>query len=237
VRHQTSRNSADRHGNALGRTVVEQVDDTKLMQQSKHSLFQDEQQDQIEHVHPYGFVNVPKKPTGSGKLRKAAEAFMSFLGGNRSHGIAMVVGDRRYRLYKLEEGEVALHDDQGHQVHFKRDGVWVSAPNSKKIVAQIMDDDQLPRESGKDMGQIKQAGRPSSCNYTLDKNSLTINHTTAVNINAPTIKMVGSTIIADGMVYLGGEPGDARFEASKRGSIDTNGDSQIDNLSKKVFIK
>jgi phage gp45-like len=208
--------------------VVEGVDDTKLMQESKHSLFEGEQQDQIEHVHPYGFVNVPKKPTGSGKLRKAAEAFMSFLGGNRSHGIAMVVGDRRYRLYKLEEGEVALHDDQGHQVHIKRDGVFVSAPQSKKVVAQIMDDDHLPREDGKDMGQIKQAGRPSSVNFTLTKDGLTI--------NVPTFKVNAGTINLNGNCYLGDEVENCTHRAGKKTTLDSNGDTLQENLCKTVFL-
>ena len=33
---------------------------------------------------------------------------MVFTGGNRSHGALVVVGDRRYRLKGLKEGEVAL---------------------------------------------------------------------------------------------------------------------------------
>lgn len=196
MRHSTSRTAADRHASGLGRTVFEEADDSKPMQESKHSLFKGEQQQKIEHVHPYGFTAVPKKPTGSGVMRRAAEAFMSFLGGNRSHGIAVVVGDRRYRLYKLEEGEVALHDDQGQQVHLKRDGVWASVPNSKQIKMQIMDDDQMPQDSsggsggsGQQMGQIKQAGRPAQINFTLDKNGLTVNHPNgAVQFNCKTFK-------------------------------------------------
>lgn len=228
MRHQTGRNSADRHGNALGRSVVEEVDDSKLMQESKHSMFADEQHEQIEHVHPYGFVNVPQKPTGSGKLRKAAEAFMSFMGGGRGHGVAMVVGDRRYRLYKLEGGEVALHDDQGHQVHIKRDGIHVSAPNSKKIVAQIMDDDAIPRESGKDMGQIKQAGRASAVNYTLTKDSLIV--------NVPTFRVNANVINLNGECFFGGPQEECIFRASSKTSLDDAGNAQETMLTKKVWM-
>lgn len=198
MKHFTPRNSADRHDSGLSRAVVETVDDTKLMQEHQHSLFGDEKQDKNEHAHPYGFTSVPKKPSGTGKMRAAAEAFMSYMGAGRSHGVAVMVGDRRFRLYKLAEGEVGMHDDQGHQVHFQRDGIWVSAPNSKKVVAQIMDDDKLPQDpnapmvSGQKMGQIKQAGRPAAINFTLDKNSLTINHPVAVNINSATINLAAS---------------------------------------------
>lgn len=204
MRHSTSRTSADRHANGLGRSVVEQVDDTKLMQNSKHSLFADEQQDQIEHAHPYGFVNVPKKPTGQGTVRRAAEAFLSYLGGNRSHGIALIVGDRRYRLYQLDEGEVALHDDQGQQVHLKRDGIWASVPQSKSIKLQIMDDDQMPQDpkaqgggtnQAQKMGQIKQAGRAAAINIVLDKTQFTVNHPNGnVNINCKNFTVTASNI-------------------------------------------
>jgi phage gp45-like len=235
MRHSNSRTSADRHASGISRAVVEEVDDTKLMQEHKHSLAGDEQQAQNEHAHPYGFVNVPQKPTGTGKMRMAAEAFMSFMGAGRSHGIAMLVGDRRYRLYKLAGGEVAMHDDQGHQVHFKRDGIYVSAPNSKKIVGQIMDDDTMPQESGAKGGQIQQAGRPAAVNFTLDKHSFTLNHPTAINLNAPTITLTGTSIITEGNTFLGGA--DAFKKAGMKGTIDTNGDSLIDNLAKKVFLK
>lgn len=243
--HSTSRNSADRHASGLGRTAVEGADDTKLMQETKHSLFKGEQQDQIEHVHPYGFVNVPNKPTGQGKLRRAAEAFMTFLGGNRSQGVAIAVGDRRYRLYKLAEGEVALHDDQGQQVHMKRDGIYGSVPNSKKIVMQVMDDDQMPQDpaapgggsgQAQKMGQIQQAGRPAGVNFTLDKNTLTINVPNYVVNASSTYKVTSPSINLNGTCYLGDDVGNCTKRAAKKGSIDTNGDSQIENLCKTVFL-
>jgi len=173
--------SADRHGNSMSRMPVQKVDDTKPVQQHLLHGFAGEQMDTIEHMHPYGFVNVPQKPTGEGEKAEGAEGMTLFMGSNRSHAINVASGDRRFRLYKLADGEVALHDDQGHQVHIKRDGVHVSAPNSKKIVMQIMDDDKLPQDSKADangvkLNQIQQAGRPAAINMTLDKNSLTINH-------------------------------------------------------------
>jgi phage gp45-like len=213
VRHSSSRIAADRHANGMSRSVVEQVDDTKYWQQGTHSLFANEQQGTVEHVHPYGFTSVPQKPTGTGRLRQAAEAVFSFLGGNRSHGIAMLVGDRRYRLYKLDGGEVALHDDQGQQVHLKRDGIWASVPQSKSIKLQIMDDDTLPQDAASNAqiknGQIKQAGRPAQINIVLDKNQFTVNHPNGTvnfncanfNLNASgTAKLIaGSNILVRGV--------------------------------------
>jgi phage gp45-like len=182
MRFVSPRGSAERVGNSLSRTIVEKVDDTKLMQYHNLSLYSDEQQNGVEHAHQYGFVNVPQEPTGEGKQRTGAEAFMGFMGGGRSHGVAFMAGDRRYRLYKLANGEVAMHDDQGQQIHMKRDGLWASVPNSKKVMMQIMDDDKLPQAddaptSGKQkMGQVQQAGRSAAINVVLDKSQFTINH-------------------------------------------------------------
>jgi phage gp45-like len=123
MKHLSTRYAAERVGNSISRTIVERVDDTKYMQQHALSGYAGEQQDQIEHVHPYGFVSVVQKPTGSGQLRMGAEGFMGFMGGGRSHGAVFIAGDRRYRLYKLADGEIAMHYDQGQQVHFKRDEI------------------------------------------------------------------------------------------------------------------
>jgi phage gp45-like len=177
----SARNSADRHGNALGRTAVEAVDDTKAMQESTHSLFTNEQQAQIEHVHPYGFTNVPKKPTGQGAMRRAAEAFMSYMGAGRSHGIAMVVGDRRFRLYKLQEGEVALYDDQGHQIHLTRNGIVTSAPNSKVVAHQVMQSDDKPSDGP--MAQTAQKDQPVVAKAKQSKDEHNVSHTQTINHN------------------------------------------------------
>lgn len=231
MKHQTARDSANRHGNAQSRVAVEAPDDTKFIQETHFRGLHEEQQDGIEHLHPYGFTSVVQKPTGKGALRQAAESVLAFLGGNRTHGVSIVTADRRYRLYKLQNGEVALHDDQGHQVHIARDGVYVSAPSSKKVVAQIMADDVLPQDSkpqadGQKLGQVQQKGRTVLASYSIDKNSFTVNHPTAIHLTAP-------MIVLDGETHLGGPEG---VLASKKGTIDDDGDVEIRNLAKKVYV-
>ncbi|MFV2291099.1 baseplate assembly protein, partial [Escherichia coli] len=46
--------------------------------------------------------------------------------GDRSHGVVVVVADRRYRLKGLRRGEVALYDDQGQSVVLTRSGLVVN---------------------------------------------------------------------------------------------------------------
>ena len=79
----------------------------------------------LEHFEPYGF--------GS-RAFKGSEVLSVFFNGDRSHGIVLVTADRRYRL-KLEEGEVAVFDDQGQKIHLKRDGIMVSTP--KNLIATV----------------------------------------------------------------------------------------------------
>jgi phage baseplate assembly protein V len=66
----------------------------------------------LEHLEPFGFTSHPKKD---------AEALVLSFDGNGSHSIALMVSDRRYRL-KIAEGEVALYNANGDNLHFKADG-------------------------------------------------------------------------------------------------------------------
>lgn len=91
----------------IARGLVAMTDDDKKMQRHQVRLLSNETKDNIEHFQPYGFTSVPKG---------GAETVVVFLGGNRSHGIAIVTDDRRYRLKELHPGEVALYTDEGQSV-------------------------------------------------------------------------------------------------------------------------
>lgn len=78
----------------------------------------------IDRVEPYGFSYRPK--TGS-------RAYLFFPAGDRSYGVALVIGDKRYQM-DLQEGEVALHDDEGNHVHIKRGGI-IEVKASTRVVA------------------------------------------------------------------------------------------------------
>lgn len=60
---------------------------------------------------PFGFDHYPL----------GGEAYMAFPAGDRSVGVALMVGDRRYRM-DLRPGEVAIHDAQGNHVLIEQDG-------------------------------------------------------------------------------------------------------------------
>lgn len=79
----------------------------------------------IDRVEPYGFSYRPP--------RKGFQAYLAFPGGDRSYGVALIIGDRRYQM-ELVEGEVALHDDEGNHVHLKRGGI-IEAKAATKVIA------------------------------------------------------------------------------------------------------
>ena len=181
----SARGASDRIGGGLSRMVLMVADDLHLMQEHTLAGYLEEAQETIEHVHDYGFTNVPQKKEKDSP--HGAEAFLSFLNGNRSHGIALKVGDRRFRLFGLEPGEVALHDDIGSQLHLKKDGLWASAINKLKFVMQVMASDTLPTppklnppkgsqqsegSSDNKLGQGQQAGQANVALVHGDKNQV-----------------------------------------------------------------
>lgn len=95
-------------GDLVFRAVVTIVKPTKLQ---GLQVVTDQPRDDVEHFEPYGFTSNPKP---------GAEAIVLNLGGDSDHQVAIVVGDRRFRLLTLVTGEVALYDDQGQSVALMR---------------------------------------------------------------------------------------------------------------------
>ena len=106
---------ARRMGNMLARGAVSAVNAANKMQTLQLRLLAGETKDGVEHFEPFGFTSKPLP---------GAEHVTVFLDGDRSHGITLVVADRRYRMTTLDDGEVALHDAYGNHAHFRRDGTF-----------------------------------------------------------------------------------------------------------------
>ncbi|MDO9235953.1 MAG: phage baseplate assembly protein V [Aquabacterium sp.] len=104
---------ARRIGNMFSRGIVSSSSATRKMQTLQLRLMAGEQKDDVEHFEPFGFTSRPLP---------GAEHVSLFFDGDRSHGVTLVVADRRYRLTGLAEGEAALHDAFGNKAHFKQDG-------------------------------------------------------------------------------------------------------------------
>lgn len=103
----------------VARAVVRGVNDVLKLQGLQIEALDEEIHDEAERFQNYGFTAVPFAD---------AEAVIVFAGGLRSHPLVIAVDDRRYRLTGLEEGEVAIYDDQEQVVHLKRDQILVKSP-------------------------------------------------------------------------------------------------------------
>lgn len=97
--------------NLLVRGTVVLGNAAKKMQALQMRLLAGEVKDNLEHFEPYGLTSHPLP---------GAEGIAAFLGGDRSHGIVLVVSDRRYRIQSMKPGEVAIYTDEGDKIHFKR---------------------------------------------------------------------------------------------------------------------
>lgn len=95
----------------VARGVVKLVHNSLKMQTLQVNGFKGETMDGVEFFENYGFTAYPFDD---------AECLLVFPQGNREHGIAIAVADRRYRLVGLEMGEVALYTDEGDSIILRR---------------------------------------------------------------------------------------------------------------------
>ena len=102
--------------NMAMRGTVSLINSGSKMQTLQVRMRGDELKDGVEHFEPYGFTS---------KAHAGSEAIFLSFGGDRSHTVAIVVADRRYRLKALEDGESALYDDLGQVVYLTREGIKI----------------------------------------------------------------------------------------------------------------
>jgi phage gp45-like len=104
-----------------GRAAVLEVDDSKLMQEHKANYLYDEQAENIESPHQYGFTSVCMDADADqqGNITACAQTIVTFVGGNRTLGVAGPMEDRRHRLKDLNKGDVAMFrtKDDRQQLH------------------------------------------------------------------------------------------------------------------------
>lgn len=100
------------------RGVVSKVDASKKMQTMNLRLRSGATPTNVEHWERYGVTYNP---------REGAEVLAMAIGGDPDHLAVIDAADRRYRMTELKSGELAVHDDQGQMVHFKRGGIHVKS--------------------------------------------------------------------------------------------------------------
>jgi len=115
----------------VGRALVKVINDTNDWQTMQVELLSGEIRDDVEYAQDYGFTSHPKPD---------AEAVAVCVGGSRDHVIIVKVGDRRFRLKNLAEGEVALYTDEGDAIHMKRGNeIHVTAATKVKLITPLVE--------------------------------------------------------------------------------------------------
>ncbi len=106
----------------LGRAILTAINNSEGTQKIQIVALQGETITDAERMQEYGLETYPLTE---------AEATMIFLNGNRDHGLAICIHDRRYRPKDLVEGEVALYTYEDtttpfriqmkrNRIHFRR---------------------------------------------------------------------------------------------------------------------
>lgn len=103
---------------AFGRGRVTFVDDSGAVQKLQVRFGGMEIIDNLPAPHDFGFTSNP--PIGS-------DVFVSFMGGNRTNGIAVTIGSQAYRMKNLASGEVAIYDSLGQSVHLTQSGIVIQS--------------------------------------------------------------------------------------------------------------
>jgi Bacteriophage Mu Gp45 spike protein len=124
------------------RSAVDQIDDSKLMQEHSGNFMANETRQGVEAPQNYGFTSVvmPAIKDALGKITDSAEAMISFMGGNRSFPVAGVMDDRRHRMFGMQPGDVGMFRtalDQ-LQMHFTGDGGFFSGAQDKMVRMQLV---------------------------------------------------------------------------------------------------
>lgn len=149
---------------AVSRGTLVKADDSKKWQEATVIGEVKRKFTNVEVAYPYGYTAVAKPPADS-QTSEAAEVIIVFPDGDMSHPIVIAIGDRRYRLKGLQEGEVAIYDDLGQKVHLTRNGILVDAGPAKKTIKAVCDVGKVV--IAKDHVQLKKAG-DTSLHVTVD---------------------------------------------------------------------
>lgn len=204
--------------NMIVRGVVSAINNSENTQKIQLNLLYNETATDLERFENYGSASYPLK---------GAEALPVFLGGNRDHGIVLVIHDKRYRPDYLSEGEIASYtsedkDSPYHRIHFKNG-------REIEIKCQLVDQD-IGGDNTVDVGGDRTetiAGNKTetiqgskSNTITGDKTENAANSTETITLaklitSGATFTILSPSIVLNGAVVLGGGAGTGKALATE----------------------
>lgn len=133
----------------------------------------------IERVQEYGLETYPAIDNTDKNTDGYPEAVAVFINGNRDQGIVIKVGDRRYRINNLQEGEVALYTK------------WNGDPTGTD-----MGEHEIRMKEGKEIA-MKAVNVTITCteNVTINCANADINCSEDANIDCATANITATTNI------------------------------------------
>jgi hypothetical protein len=221
----TPANSSFRAYSAGGaRALISAIDDLKGIQEVAGSFMRGEARKGIEHASQYGFSSVPfdadKGEDGKGP-GLGPEAFVSFIGGNRSFPSMGPVDDRRHRMKGLEKGDTCIFSgkESGQNLHLNGIGTFLNSYPGKKLRLQIVEKVKQAAGGGASTFAEGDAGggqadakeelgqKPNYKNPATAWLEVTDDGTVSVNKSHEMSLPDGTAVIVrNGQVYLGGDP-------------------------------
>ena len=139
------------------RSAIDEIDDSKLMQEHSGNFMAGESRKGIEAPQNYGFTSVvmPAVKDALGKITDSAEAVISFMGGNRSFPVAGAMDDRRHRLFGLDHGDSAMFRtaQDAQQFHMSNKGTFWSTRNDRVNRIALVPPPQQQQQGGGAGGQ------------------------------------------------------------------------------------
>lgn len=108
---------------ALLRAIVHRVDSSGARIRVQIEALADDPRSGIELVMPYGFLGIPRDPTGDPS--EHGEAIRAHIGGSPDHPLALMVNDLRGRPADRVNGDVWLYDHRGQFIRLREGKVVV----------------------------------------------------------------------------------------------------------------
>lgn len=189
----------------IARAVISTVNDDTKVQQMCIKLLAGEMKDKVDRLQEYGFTSVP---------HSGMEAAVVFINGDRGNPMIVAVGDRKYRLKGLKNGEVAIYTDEGDHIHLKRNNT---------IVVKTL---HLEVNAAEDVSyNTKTMTINASDSFELTTAQATVSASGAINTTAPTFMQTGALVATAGLTWGGTAQGMNGTTAKVDGDIEITGKS------------
>lgn len=197
-------------------------DDLKEVQEVAASFMRGEMRKGIEHMQQYGMTSVPFDPDEgkNGAPGLGPEAFVQFIGGNRSFPSMGPVDDRRHRMRGLAPGDVSIFSgkESGQNLHLNGIGTFLSQFPGKKMRLQIVEKAQAAAggastfangdgatgkaDAKEELGQKPNYKNESTRFLEINDDGLEATH----KKHSFSLPDGTAVVIRDGQVFLGGDP-------------------------------